>query len=176
MGFTHNWILLPNLGAETVEYARLHNVEGLIFSGGESLGMNPRRDNSEITLLNFAIEQQLPILGICRGLQLIYSQLGGKLVEGNTSTKHVATRHLVQLSSDLPFAFGGERSLEVNSFHSHLLPPSDALVQVMAQDDEGFVEGIIDVHKKIVGIMWHPERESNCSDFDRAIFNWLFNE
>lgn len=175
LGWNHNWMLLPNLGNDTAEYAREHNVEGLILTGGDSLGSNQRRDSSEKVLLDFAIQQQLPVLGVCRGLQLIYTQFGGQLINTNNE-KHVATRHQINLTSCIPFPYGEGNTLEVNSYHSQLLAPGKTELKIMANDNDGFAEAIINSQLKIAGVMWHPEREPSCSSFDRALFNWLFKD
>jgi putative glutamine amidotransferase len=175
LDWKHNWVLLPNLGSETAEYAQSHNIEGVILTGGESIGSNTRRDASEGALIGFAIQQHLPVLGVCRGLQQLYLHYGGKLVSSDNG-HHVATRHRVKIATTLPFQYDEVVNMEVNSYHSQLLAPGKTNINVMAHDEGGFVEGIIDVPNKIAGIMWHPEREPTCSNFDRALFNWLFKD
>ena len=139
------------------------------------MGCNTRRDISEKALLADAIQQRLPVLGVCRGLQLLHTHFGGQLVE-DKSEQHVATRHQVKLTKNLPFASPDGQTLQVNSYHSQLLVAGDTDLTVMAQDDGGFAESMIHQQQKIAGIMWHPEREPTCSSFDRALFNWLFKD
>lgn len=170
-----NWILLPNLGRKTVEYAKYHNIEALILTGGNDIGSSNCRDVSENELLNFAASNNLPILGICRGLQLLYKQSGGELVE-SADMKHVATRHHIDITTRTPFEHSDGAGFEVNSYHTTLLKPGYSNFKTMARDKSGFIEGVIDIPKKIAGIMWHPERELSFSSFDRALFNWLFKD
>jgi gamma-glutamyl-gamma-aminobutyrate hydrolase PuuD len=175
LDWKQNWVLLPNLGNETAEYAKYHNIEGIILTGGDNIGSNTRRDVSEEVLLDFAIQQNVPVLGVCRGLQQLYLHYGGKLINTDDS-HHVATRHQVKITTPLPFKYSDGSTIEVNSYHSQLLAPSITNINVMARDKAGFVEGIIDAPRKIAGVMWHPEREPTCASFDRALFNWLFKD
>ncbi len=171
----HNWVLLPNIGNDSAEYAKFQNIEGLILTGGDDIGSHKRRDDSEKRLLEYALQQHLPILGVCRGLQQLYLYYGGKLINTNDG-QHIATRHQVKVTTPLPFKYTEESTIEVNSYHSQLLAPGTTNLNILAQDTAGFIEGIIDVPNKIAGVMWHPERETNCASFDTALFNWLFKD
>ena len=175
LNWKHDWVLLPSLGNNSAEYAKHHNIEGLILTGGDSIGSNARRDESEKLLLEFAIQQRLPVLGVCRGLQQLYLYYGGKLINTDDE-QHIATRHQVKISTTLPFEYNENLTIDVNSYHSQLLAPGTSHIDMMAQDKAGFIEGIIDAPNKIAGIMWHPERESDCASFDKALFNWLFKD
>lgn len=171
----HNWVLLPNIDNDSDEYAKSQSIEGLILTGGDSIGVHKRRDDSEKRLLEYALKQHLPILGVCRGLQQLYLYYGGELIDTNDG-QHVATRHQVKLSTHLPFKYTEESTIEVNSYHSQLLAPVTTSLSVLAQDTAGYIEGIVDVPNKIAGVMWHPERETGVASFDKALFNWLFKE
>jgi gamma-glutamyl-gamma-aminobutyrate hydrolase PuuD len=173
LNWQHKWVLLPNLGTNTSEYAKYHGIEGIILSSGEDIGVNPVRDKSERDLIGYAIANQLPILGVCRGLQILYAQFGEPMLT-TKNNEHIASRHRVNLAGNLPFCHTQGETMEVNSYHCNLLTPPISNIQIMASDDKGFVEGVIDQSKMVAGIMWHPEREKTCSNFDRALFNWLF--
>ena len=170
-----DWVLLPNLGTQSVAYAQAQHIEGLILTGGEDLGVDPLRDESELALLNHAMLQRWPVLGICRGMQLIQRFFGGELVVDG-GEHHVATRHAVSLSRDLPWSGENpELCWEVNSYHANRIPqPLPVCLQTLAIDTDGYCEAFFHQNMKLAGIMWHPERGVFCPEFDRQLCRRLF--
>jgi len=175
MNWGWDWVLLPNLGAQSVDYAQTQRIEGLILSGGEDIGSDPLRDESELALLKYAITQRLPVLGVCRGMQLIQWFSGGALVV-DSGEHHVATRHTVSLCSDLSWRDVNEKLLwEVNSYHANRISlPLPTCLRALAIDADGYCEAFLHQSMKLAGIMWHPEREVFCQEFDRQLCQWLF--
>lgn len=172
IGLEHNWILLPNLAEDTVLYAKNWGIEALILSGGDDIGQDISRDTSELALLNYCVTQLLPVLGVCRGAQLIQQYFGGQVVSTDP-LNHRATRHEVKVSTPLPW-WQDEPSFSVNSFHTNKLasPLPDVLLGFATAGNE--CEGIRHKLHNIVGIMWHPERETAMSEFDLKLCHWLF--
>jgi len=169
------WVLLPNLGSQSVAYAQAQGVEGLILTGGEDLGSDPLRDESEFALLEHAVNHQWPVLGICRGMQLIQRFFGGELVIAG-GDHHVAARHSVSKQRALPWGGMSETLCgEVNSYHANRIPlPLPASLQTLVVDADGYCEAFTHQHMKLAGVMWHPERETFCHEFDRQLCRWLF--
>jgi putative glutamine amidotransferase len=166
------WLPIPNLGEDAVAFCERWEIDGLILSGGEDPGTAPARDATEQALLRSFIAAGRPILAVCRGLQMIWSYHGGALVpiEG-----HVATRHGVKLlSADCQRLIGMDR-LSVNSFHAKALSgtPPPELVVIGTTDNE-FIEALWQPQARILGVMWHPERESSVTAFDRTLARWVF--
>ncbi|WP_394128841.1 gamma-glutamyl-gamma-aminobutyrate hydrolase family protein [Shewanella maritima] len=164
------WIMLPNIGHDIEAYIKQWQLDGIILSGGDDIGAEPIRDTTEEHLINYCIDNQLPLLGICRGAQLIALHYGCKLTHIDTKD-HVNSRHQFATTT-LPWA--ASQLLNVNSYHScavqlPLPPPLNTFATV-----EQVAEGFIHRTAPIVGIMWHPERENNISDFDQQLFQWLF--
>lgn len=129
----------------------------IVLSGGNDLsaygGDAPERDETEFALLDWARDNGVPVLGICRGMQVILHAFGTPLVrlEG-----HVATRHNVT---------GGGTEREVNSYHSFgALAVKCLTVDLRAADQS--VEAVTHPQERIKGIMWHPERETVFSEQD----------
>lgn len=160
-----SWLPVPNLGDETVSFARQWGLDAIILSGGNDLGTEPRRDASERSLVEWCAATDRPVFGVCRGLQLMHSLFGGSL-EPCAREIHVAARHPIRIDrppTELPDA------IEVNSFHGFGIR-EDRLaspLRAFAVSDDGWVEGAM--HRRQVGIMWHPEREARPREFDRRL-------
>jgi gamma-glutamyl-gamma-aminobutyrate hydrolase PuuD len=136
--------------------------QAVLLSGGNDIGSSLERDATETALLNYAAENDLPLLGICRGMQMMACYAGGTLqpVKG-----HAATRHLLRVTAcyqDLP--------TEVNSYHNWALDSCPFGYEILALAPDDTVEAIRHGNKSWEGWMWHPERESpfKLSDIDRA--------
>lgn len=164
-------ILVPNTTPEPAEFLASTGVRALLLSGGDDLGSEPR-DGLELGLLAAAMERGLPILGICRGLQLMNVALGGSvtadLATAVPGEAHVATRHGVALND--------ERTFTVNSFHragvlaDQLAPP----LRILAATRGGVVEAFEHRDHPITAIQWHPERTGSSAQLDWAILDgWL---
>ena len=124
---------------------------GIILTGGGNPGEYPERDSLEKSLLDYAATTRVPVLGICRGLQVISLYQGG---QGVRVQGHVACRHNV--SGEL---ISGSR--EVNSYHNYSVSeetPGDDL-KILARAEDGTVEALGHASLPWLAIMWHPERD-----------------
>lgn len=124
---------------------------GLLLTGGNDPvaagGDAPERDETEFALIEWARRRAKPILGVCRGLQMLVLAFGGTV---GTVAGHVAVRH--RIAGDLG-------NMDVNSYHNlgaNTLPPP---LQTLARADDGIVEALRHPAEPILGLMWHPERE-----------------
>lgn len=120
----------------------------VIFSGGDDLGTDLRRDKFERELMGLSIEQGIPIIGICRGAQLINTSLNGTLFQSNA---HINT--VSRVSSV-------DRSFEVTCYHAYEISCLGDGLEEIFLDEGGRIEGFQDSSRTRIGIMWHPERES----------------
>ncbi len=138
----------------------------LILSGGNDIGDFEQRDLTEKHLLSWAKKNRKPVLGICRGMQMMGVYAGGKLKEVDG---HVRTRHQLQVknshSQSLPKL--------VNSYHNLALENCPDTFQILAESEDGNIEAM--KHKELPweGWMWHPEREEPFSKTDHENFKKL---
>ena len=117
-------IYIPNNLSNVKNYLSAFEIEGLILSGGDNLGTDPIRDKTETELLEYAISKNIPILGICRGLQLINQYFGGSLTENNADL-HVGTKHNLDIVDKKLKKILNSSEINTNSFHRNTILDSD---------------------------------------------------
>jgi putative glutamine amidotransferase len=138
-------------------------VDALIMSGGNNIGDMPLRDLTESCLLTWAKKNRVPVLGVCRGMQMMGIWSGGQLSDVN---HHVRTRHTLKATS----RFAGAIPVSVNSFHEKVLKECPKGFDIMARSEDGNIEAIIHKDLPWEAWMWHPERESSFSEIDMKRF------
>ena len=170
-------ILIPNNLKNVEEYVSELKLDGLILSGGDNIGEFPERDKTERKLLEYAIKNTMPVLGVCRGMQLINTFFDGTISK-NDSSSHVGVNHDVEITN-LDFAdLLGENKLEVNSFHNNLIKKNDIgeNLMVFAQsENDSTIEGYFHEKLPVLGVMWHPERDKERK-YQSKIVNIVYNK
>ncbi len=136
---------------------------GIVLSGGNDPGQIGLRDRTEEAMCDYARQHRLPLLGICRGMQMmgVWTQTEIRPVTG-----HVASRH----------SLSGELTGTVNSFHNYSLATCPAGFRVLAQSEDGEIEAVQHLTLPWEGWMWHPEREDTFSARDLQRLRSLFGE
>jgi putative glutamine amidotransferase len=181
-------------GAEPVDLVpgtkSLPDVDGLLLPGGwdvdpsfygeqrdEKLGETDRElDETELALFGQAREREIPVLGICRGQQVINVAMGGSLVqhmEGHEvralGRQHLAHTIEVDPTSELGQA-AGEDKVRVNSLHHQAIKRLGAGLQQSASGEDGTVEGVESDDGLIVAVQCHPEELTTDLPWARRLF------
>lgn len=166
------WLPVPNLGPRSSAYAENWGLNAFILSGGNDIGEEPLRDRSEVSLLEFSQERGFPLIGVCRGMQMVVTHLGGEVVACR-GISHRATRHRVSLQNVF-WNHEGKSSLMVNSFHNQCVRAIGDEFMPLAVDDDGCFEACYSHDRNILAVMWHPERYGRIRKLDRLLFqNWF---
>jgi putative glutamine amidotransferase len=156
-------IPLPNINPKYVSsLLDTLNLDLIVFSGGNSLTVldttakdaSPKRDAFESVLLKESVSRNIPVFGVCRGMQMINLEMGGIL---SKVEDHIAVNHpLSSLTNVYNFTD------TVNSYHSWGIAKNNLSKELtsLAEDRDGNVEAFENRDKNIFAIMWHPERET----------------
>ncbi len=209
------WILEGSDAVEVVDLSwekqnleDLDKCHGLLLTGGididpayydQSLKTYPNqpaiwntsRDEFEFDLLNKAQTLKMPILGICRGLQLINVALGGSLIvdlehageKNHRNMGGIDYIHTVELQKDsLLAAVSGISNGKVNSAHHQAIEQISDLLSIGCYSDDGLIEGIEWKDKAdkspMLAVQWHPERIENkqTNPLSQNLKAWFFEE
>jgi len=200
-------VVIPPVADKHVLMSTLDRLDALVLSGGGDInplwcgeepqaglhGINRERDLAELLIARLAYNRQLPMLGICRGIQTLAVALGGGVCQDiQTTMKHSqqADReeptHTVDIAAGstlyniyseagllVPTTEGNGGSLAVNSFHHQAVSQTGSRFRVAATAKDGIVEAMESTeYKSIIGVQWHPE----CMDSGRPLFRWLVAE
>ncbi len=186
-------IILP-LTTDPDTLAKYTNMcHGLFLTGGHDIApaiygedtrpdcgeVVPERDEMEIKLLDMFMQADKPVLGVCRGIQLINAQLGGTLYQHlpaqyQNEINHIqpapydAPHHYVNLSASLADLLGCT-SLAVNSLHHQAVKTPAPGLEVTALSSDGLAEALCDPKRKFFhAVQWHPEKMTDSAS--KALF------
>ena len=209
-------VVVPPYGDAQALSALLDKLDGIVLSGGSDMnpllvgeepipqlhGINPERDVPELMLIRKAYDMQIPILGICRGIQMLAAALGGSvyqdlgvqyqdapLIKHSQDLVREQASHTVFIekesmlggifmNSGLTRKENAGWMLPVNSFHHQAVRCTGNLFRVSAHSSDGVIEAMESTeHKSILGVQWHPECFILAGDRSQMpIFNWLVSE
>lgn len=159
-------LILPNNIASSTKLLSTEAIEGILLTGGNDLeaygGDAKERDELEQYLLRWGMENCIPILGVCRGMQMIQQHFGVKLQE---VSGHISASQEVIMETGVE---------SVNSYHRYGSFESNEDLPVWAQSCDGLVKAIRSKEHAIMGLMWHPERLEPFRARDLELFADFF--
>lgn len=145
-----------------------HDVDPVLYAQESEVlpHYDPDRDAFESAIIDDALERSLPLLGICRGAQLLNVRLGGDLHQDLRSHRqHTSHRRtilpmktlLVEPSTRLHQLIGAERS-RINSLHNQSIDRVGRGLRVSGRDLDGIIQAVEDPSRAfLLGVQWHPE-------------------
>ncbi|WP_315321282.1 membrane dipeptidase [Segatella oulorum] len=185
-------MVLPPMDDAEVLINMLEGIDGLVLTGGADYNplwygeqpekelhtINSTRDLPELLLTRLAFNRQIPILGICRGVQTMAIALGGNLVQDlKTPLKHSqdaprseATHSVTITEGSTLYGLYGQETF-VNSFHHQAVKDCGSHLHVVATAPDGVIEAVESTEQKaLMGVQWHPEW---MGDEGLKLFEWL---
>jgi len=197
-------LLIPSTGDRPVVREYVQRVQGILLPGSPTdidpahygatphpkLGrLYPERDATDFAILDLIEQIELPVLGICFGVQSINVHRGGSLVQdipslipdhethdeddGKPPARHVV--HIPQGS--LIARLAGRSEVEVNSYHHQSVQNPGRNLRPVAFAPDGIIEAVEDATGRfIIGVQWHPERGWKDDPFSQALFTSFIDE
>ena len=195
-------VIIPPVDDEQVIIDTLERLDGIIFTGGgdfdpkwfneaphPKLGtINTVRDHAELLTVKHAYNRNIPMLGICRGIQAIAISLDGHIAqdisdrtihnhsqeEDRPITTHEVTIRSEEVQASILQSLYPTPTIRVNSFHHQAVDNPGKRFRTIATSPDGIIEAMESTeHKPIMGVQWHPEW---LGDDGLPIFQWLVNE
>jgi putative glutamine amidotransferase len=197
-------LLIPTTAEREVIREYMEQVHGVLLPGSPTdidpsrygamphskLGkLYPERDATDFAILDLSEENDLPVLGICFGVQSINVHRGGSLVQDIPAVVSNAlihdeddgnppARHLVRIVTDsLIGKLAGQSNVEVNSYHHQAVERPGHHLRAVAIAPDGVTEAVEDsTGRFVIGVQWHPERGWKESPFSQALFMALIEQ
>lgn len=169
-------IYIPNTLKDVHSFLENVHVDGLILSGGDNIGDNPERDQTEQQIIEYGIKNNIPIFGVCRGMQFLNRYFGGSIYK-TTNSAHVGVKHQIEILNPNLESILDKKLIEVNSYHHNIISSNmlgNHLKAFAVCSADNTIEGFFHNDLPIVGVMWHPERDSNVTNH-LILYNALHN-
>ena len=150
-----------NCSTETLISVKKSNFDLLIISGGNDLPdinkhkKNKIRNNLNNYYYNYAKKKKIPVIGICLGALFIAKKMKCKIIK----KKHIGSH----------FIFYNKKKIFVNSYHNYVINKFNSKIVPIAFAVDKTLECFKVFNKKVIGIMWHPERNKRISKIDKTL-------
>ena len=162
-------IPLPNNLKNINKFIYQISPHAIILSGGGDPLKKDKRRKNEFKLIQYSLKKKIPLIGICRGAQVLNIYFGGKIMK---IRNHVRKKHKIYGP-----LIGKKQNISVNSFHDYgfnqnLLGKD---LKILASSSDKIIESFCHNKHKLLGIMWHPERYKKLKKFDKNLFKKMIN-
>jgi putative glutamine amidotransferase len=159
--------------------ADVHPARYRSWSGPYQYHADPDRDDFELELIRAALARGIPVLGVCRGIQVLNVALGGTLqmhVTGHLLLKESSEpiQHVRVIPGSRLHAIMESGSLHVNSMHHQAIEEPGQGLRIVAWADDGTPEAVEHSEAPVLGIQWHPEKLADPHNYD-ALVGWLLD-
>jgi putative glutamine amidotransferase len=196
-------VILPCCDDKQAIHAIMRVADGIVLTGGgdvvslaygeephiKSKYQDPVRDEAEFEAARLALEMGLPILGICRGMQLLNVVLGGTLVQDIPSQvpdavkhysegTHTVLLHNIDIEEDSLLARILETdSMAINTWHHQAVKDLGRGLRVNCRARDGVIEGVeAEDGRPVLGVQWHPEEAAATYPRFQTFFDWIVRE
>ena len=189
-------VIIPPVADTDVIVNTLQHLDGLILTGGgdhnplwmgeepspKLHNINRERDLAEFLFVRLAYNRQIPMLGICRGIQTLAIALGGKVEQdikqgvkhSQDADREEPTHSILIVKGSTLYNIYGTEKIFVNSFHHQAVSVPGNKLRTIAKSTDGIVEAIeSSEYKSILGVQWHPEW---LEEDGLKIFQWLVGQ
>lgn len=170
---------------QAVDEALARGFDGLLLTGGGDVdprlygekpskqvyGVSETRDYTEWMALDEALDAGVPVMGICRGMQLIAVHNGGALKQHVTGHRGVKHRVEAEAGSRFGEVIGAQRGSFESLHHQVVRRHGGKGMKVAARSPEGYIEAI--ESKRVLAVQFHPEYDYNRNEHSRRLFDWL---
>lgn len=204
-------IIIPPIADRHVIINTLEMADGLLLTGGGDInplwageepsprlhGINGERDKAELLTVSLAYNRRMPILGICRGIQILMTALGGKvdqdiyeshckahdaasarageglrLVKHNQDAARSEATHTIKIDTEsVLYTLYGKEKLAVNSIHHQAVGDPGHRFKICAKAADGVTEAVeSNEYRSVIGVQWHPEWLESSGP---VLFEWL---
>ncbi len=195
-------VILPGAAGITEVGTYLASLQGILLAGGgdvdpayfdeepqPGLGeITPERDKFEITLIKGALRKKIPVLGICRGIQVLNVACGGTVIQhipaeikkplkhSQNAPRWYPTHEVFIEKSSLLGQVVKTDTLKVNSFHHQAVKETAPGFKVSSFSSDGIIEAVENPkYQFLLGIQWHPECMTEKDDKSRMLFSAFIN-
>lgn len=162
-------LILPNELNYTKLIFKTIKPDGIVLSPGGDALKKDNRHKQEKFLINYAKKNKIPLLGVCRGAQVLNIFFGGKIVKFK---EHIKKRHKL-IGDIITKKYTKTKSL---CYHDYGINKNSLAkkLQILAYTNDGSIECFLHTKYKIMGMMWHPERNKKITKFDMEIIKNFF--
>ncbi len=158
------------------------NIKGVILSGGGNIselgGSEYERDKIEEFLINLSMDEDIPLLGVCRGMEKIQAKFGINLTKVSGHIKDI---------QEIPIDYKIIADIQAKKYHSHSFRTANSYHEYGSYEDnnnfycfaktsDNVIKAMRHKKHKILGIMWHPERLQPFNDADIDLFSRFFHK